>query len=229
MTCASPHPTTENLPSSIFQCFHHLATPLVQWKMSSKSHSYFLMQIKRHQSHIPAWLDGNGQLAEDVQLCCEVQEKTGTKIEKKKTLLTNQKNELKWLRGHLFQRQLSRQILHSSKQSSCGSINGSSLSLIETLLKTTKTLNYKFKKNFRTMLSQSTKATMYSCIQLHVPQAPLSSFSNKKHTFDSCITSDAAPCNLCMHSSKSKIKVENQTIKKNFMTIQYNHHKHSKE
>ena len=64
------------------------------------------------------------------------------------------------------------------------------------------------------MLSQSTKATMYSCIQLHVPQTPLSFFSNKKHTFDSCITSDAAPCNLCMHSSKSKIKVENQTIKK---------------
>ena len=102
------------------------------------------------------------------------------------------------------------------------------LSLIETLLKTTKTLYYKF-KNFRTMLSQSTKATMYSCIQLHVPQTPLSSFSNKKHTFDSCITSDAAPFNLSMHSSKSKIKVENQTIKKNFMTIQYNHHKHSKE
>ena len=64
------------------------------------------------------------------------------------------------------------------------------------------------------MLSQSTKATMYSCIQLHVPQTPLSFFSNKKHTFDSCITSDAASCNLCMHSSKSKIKVENQTIKK---------------
>ena len=64
------------------------------------------------------------------------------------------------------------------------------------------------------MLSQSTKATMYSCIQLHVPQTPLSFFSNKKHTFDSCITSDAAPFNLCMHSSKSKIKVENQTIKK---------------
>ena len=79
------------------------------------------------------------------------------------------------------------------------------------------------------MLSQSTKATMYSCIQLHVPQTPLSFFSNKKHTFDSCITSDAAPCNLCMHSSKSKIKVENQIIKKNFMTIQYIHHKHSKE
>ena len=71
------------------------------------------------------------------------------------------------------------------------------------------------------MLSQSTKATMYTCIQLHVPQTPLSFFSNKKHTFDSCITSDAAPCNLCMHSSKSKIKVENQTIKKNYMTIQY--------